>query len=190
MLSGKWGTVLGSMMLCAPLSVLAHTGQDLHFSFYSGFVHPVGGTDHLLVLLGVGFWAAAQGKASSRVIPGLFLVAMGLPAVFPVVGVGGTTEAVIAVSVVATGLLLWFEDRYPVIPGTLLVLVFGFFHGQAHVAEIPAGVAAEAYAAGFLVASALLQTLGVCLGRWDRPAFGQFLSVLCGGAGMIWLAAA
>jgi urease accessory protein len=176
-------------MLCAPLSVLAHTGQDLHFSFYSGFVHPVGGTDHLLVLLGVGFWAASHGKVSSRVIPGLFLVAMGLSAVFPVVGMGGMTEAVIAVSVVVTGLLLWFEGREPVVLGTLFVLVFGFFHGQAHVAEIPAGVTAEAYAAGFLVASALLQTLGVCLGRWDRLAFGQFLSVLCSGAGMIWLAA-
>lgn len=187
---GKWERFLGSVMLFTPLSALAHTGQDMHFSFHSGFIHPIGGVDHLLVLLGVGFWAAVHGKVLSRVIPGLFLAAMGLSALFPFVGIGGMTEIVIALSVTATGLLLWFKGRYPMVPGTFLVLVFGFFHGQAHVAEIPAGMASGAYAAGFLTVSAVLLAIGVCLGRSDRSAFGKVLSVLCTGAGMIWLAAA
>ena len=120
---------------------------------------------------------------------GLVLAAMGLSALFPFVGIGGMTEAVIALSVTATGLLLWFKGRHPVVSGTFLALVFGFFHGQAHVVEIPLGVSAGAYAAGFLTASALLLILGVGLGRLDRPIFGKVLSVLCTGAGMVWLAA-
>ena len=42
--------------------------------------------------------------------------------------------------------------------------VFAIFHGHAHGAEMPQSVSGYEYAAGFLLATALLHTTGVALG--------------------------
>ncbi len=52
--------VLG--MLClVPTMVLAHEGTGSPGGFASGFLHPVLGLDHLLVVLAVGIWGARIG---------------------------------------------------------------------------------------------------------------------------------
>jgi urease accessory protein len=59
-----------------------------------------------------------------------------------------------------------------------LVGFFAIFHGQAHATEMPLGASAGAYAAGFVLATALLHVAGIALGAtigrigaaYGRPA--------------------
>jgi urease accessory protein len=52
--------------------------------------------------------------------------------------------------------------------------LFAMFHGQAHGAEMPASASALGYAAGFMMATALLHVAGVAtgfgMGRISAPA--------------------
>ncbi len=62
----------------------------------------------------------------------------------------------IILSVVALGAALAFAVRMPLVAAALAVGGFALFHGFAHGAELPAGAGAPGYAAGFLLATALL----------------------------------
>jgi urease accessory protein len=78
-----------------------------------------------------------------------------------------------------------------------VVGVFAIFHGHAHGAEMPIGAGALAYAAGFMLATALLHiggiALGVLIGR-SGETLGRYTYRLGGAlvalAGVILLAAA
>ena len=56
--------------------VYAHTGIDAPYGFYSGFVHPWSGPDHLLVMFAVGLYAAALKHRGAILLPVSFVVFM------------------------------------------------------------------------------------------------------------------
>lgn len=155
-----------------PGVALAHSGVGVGDAA-SGFLHPLTGADHLLAMVAVGLWASQLGR------PGLWL-----PVCFPLLMVVGAaigrsgmfvpgTEAMIAGSLLVLGAAVVLAWRAPV--GTAAVIVGGFamFHGYAHGMEIPAGASPAVYAAGFVVATALLHGVGLgigLLGRWPAGA--------------------
>ena len=169
-------------MTAIPGAAFAHTGAGEAHGFLHGFVHPVGGLDHVLAMIAVGLFAARLGGRALWLVPASFVLMMVAGAGWSLAGYGlSFVEAGIAFSVVALGLALAIGRTLP--DGIAAALVGGFavFHGYAHGAEIPADVSGLSYGTGFVLATVLLHLTGIAL--WlgvGRFADGRILRV--GGA--------
>jgi urease accessory protein len=177
----------------------AHLDPGEHGSFLAGFSHPLFGTDHILAMVAVGLWAALLGHALGGralwLVPSAFVVTMAagfaaamldLPLPF--------VEPVILASVVVIGLLAAVALKVPTLAAMGMVGFFAFFHGHAHGGEL-GEAGAGAFAAGFIVATALLHADGVALGlalaRFLGSARGRYATRAAGAAtalGGLWLA--
>ncbi len=161
-----------------PTAALAHTGVGDTAGFAHGFLHPVGGLDHVLAMLAVGVLAALLGGRALLLVPLSFVAMM---AVGFLLGIGGVAlplvELGIALSVIVIGGAAAWGGRLPLAAAMSLVGVFAVFHGHAHGAEMPADATGLAYALGFVAATALLHLAGIGLalgatrlaGRFGRP---------------------
>ena len=150
------------LLLITPSMAFAHTGHGDAMGFMHGFEHPVGGLDHVLAMLAVGIFAYVLGGRALWLVPlsfvGMMLVgfALGLGQVnLPFVELG------IALSSVAIGAAAALGRPMPVAGAMALVGVFAVFHGHAHGAEMPATTSGLGYAAGFILATALLHIVGI-----------------------------
>lgn len=146
----------------------AHTGDDPHDGWQHGFIHPLNGLDHLLAMIAVGVWSmqlsSHMGKRAIWLMPVIFVLAMGFGGLlgfvaFPFIFV----EHGIALSLLIIGFLIARSVQLPILAGMLLIAMFAVFHGYAHGNEIPDGAAIQDYAAGFMLATALLHFLGIGL---------------------------
>jgi len=137
-----------------PGAALAHPGHDA-VGFTHGVMHPLGGLDHVLAMVAVGLYAALLGGRALWLVPATFVGAMAMGGAFGAAGVTlPYTEAGIALSVIVLGLAVALR----------LAGVFAIFHGHAHGAEMPQDASGTAYAAGFMVATALLHGAGIAIG--------------------------
>src|SRR5690606_1200260 len=67
----------GAVVLAATTPAFAHTyGGALGGGFAQGFLHPLGGLDHLLAMVAVGIWAAQLGGRALGFVPAAFVAAM------------------------------------------------------------------------------------------------------------------
>jgi urease accessory protein len=156
-----------SALLLAGLSgtAAAHTFGAEGAGFAEGLAHPFLGLDHVLAMIGVGLWAAQLGGRALWQLPLAFLTVMAGGAWLDQAGSDWSgTEAMIALSVVALGLLVAVSARMAGWIGIGLVALFALFHGYAHGQEIPQAVAPVTYAAGFLLATLILHLIGLGLG--------------------------
>ncbi|WP_162419691.1 HupE/UreJ family protein [Microvirga brassicacearum] len=140
---------------------LAHTGVGSGTSFLSGFLHPLSGADHILAIIAVGLWARLLGGRALVVFPASFLIAM---LGGGVIAMAGWTLPAIEAGIAASILVLWaliiFRARPPILIGSGLCAVFAVAHGYAHGAELATGSNPAQYAAGFLLATAVLLLIG------------------------------
>ena len=154
-------TIVGLGLVVLPSSALAHTGAGGH-DLVHGFMHPVGGLDHVLAMVAVGIFAFVLGGRALWAVPLSFV---GMMALGFVLGANGRVlpyaELAIAVSSVVIGGLAALGKRMPVVAAMALVGGFATFHGWAHGAEMPASSAALSYAMGFVAATALLHGAGI-----------------------------
>jgi urease accessory protein len=149
----------------APTAAFAHAGGGDAHGFVHGFAHPFGGLDHLLAMIAVGLFAYQLGGRALWLVPASFVLAMTAGGALGLAGVPVPfVETGIAASVLVLGAIVAFGVRAPVAIAMALVAAFAVFHGHAHVAEMPAGMSAVPYAAGFVLATALLHAAGVTLG--------------------------
>ncbi|MGE0724613.1 MAG: HupE/UreJ family protein [Alphaproteobacteria bacterium] len=140
----------------------AHTGHDEAGSFLAGLFHPVGGIDHVLAMVAVGFLAGRLGGRTIWTLPAAFVAAMSAGALFAFVGGGlAHVEAAIALSVVVLGLMMAADRRWPTVAASLLIAAFGLFHGYAHGAEAPDGGSLAGYGAGFMLSTVALHVAGI-----------------------------
>lgn len=142
-------------------AALAHPGHAEN-GFVSGLMHPLLGVDHLLAMLAVGYWAARFKGGARWLMPAAFVGCMGAGALVSLPFV----EPMIALSVLVLGLAVAIAVRFEAWIGALLVAVFALYHGQAHFTEIPEGASAAAFAAGMLLATALLHLSGMFIALW------------------------
>ena len=180
-----------SLMALLPLPAAAHHPMDgampetLWQGFASGIGHPVIGLDHLAFLLAAGVLAAALPRGDAfRAMAG-FLAAGMVGLTLHMAGIGlGMTEALVATSVLLTGLALLVAK--PVSAPALLAgfALAGLFHGHAF-AEAVIGAEATpiiAYLAGLAVIQGALMLGAMTLARqsararWLRPAMGAAAS--------------
>lgn len=160
----RWALAFGAVAVLSG-QAWAHPGHVAP-SFAGGLAHPVTGLDHVLAMLAVGVWAAQSGGRARWALPAVFVGVMGVGGAVGMAGVGlPGVEAGIAASVVVLGLLVACAARWSVAAAAPLVGAFAFFHGHAHGTELPAAASGTAYAAGFVVATALLHAAGLWLGH-------------------------
>ncbi|AQS41220.1 MAG: Urease accessory protein [Candidatus Tokpelaia hoelldobleri] len=149
-------------------SAFAHIGVTEHGSFISGFSHPFGGADHILVMVAVGLWASQLGGKAIWAVPAAFVLAMGAGFVLALNGIHVPfVEPAILASVVAIGLLAAMALRLPTGVAMAIVAAFAVFHGHAHGSEL--GIAGAAgYGLGFALATVILHVIGIAIGLAPR----------------------
>lgn len=165
--------------LLAPMPALAHEGGAQAHGFFIGFLHPVGGLDHVLAMVAVGLWAGLLSGRANWALPAGFLGAMVLGFGLGAGGFGlPMVEAGILASVIILGALVAAAARFPLVVAVPLVAVFGLLHGHAHGTEM-VGQGALGYAAGFILATAALHGLGLF---GARAISNQLIVLVAGGA--------
>lgn len=172
-------------MLFSPLPALAHVGSSLPYgSFIAGLSHPVLGLDHFLAMVSVGILSAQIGGRAIWTVPCTFVAVMAVGGLLGWLDVGLTaTEAGIAFSVLALGIVIAADRKLPLLAAMTAVAIFGMFHGYAHGAEMPDVAAPVRYAVGFLTGTALLHIAGVIIGDISQHySLGKVLLRVAGGA--------
>jgi urease accessory protein len=148
-----------------PAAAFAHTGAGEVHGFVWGFAHPLGGLDHILAMVTVGIFAWQLGGRALWLVPATFVLLMAAGAALGVAGLPlPFVEFGIAVSVIVLGSIVAFARGAPIAVAMGIVALFAIFHGHAHGTEMVLNAAGGAYAAGFLLATALLHLAGIALG--------------------------
>jgi len=156
---------VAAALVLLPGVALAHSGHGDAAGFARGFMHPLGGLDHVLAMVAVGLYAALLGGRALWLVPATFVAVMALGGAAGVAGYAlPYTEIGIALSVVVLGVAVALRVGLPALAAMALVGVFAVFHGHAHGAEMPQSLSGYDYAAGFLAATALLHGAGIALG--------------------------
>jgi urease accessory protein len=181
-----------SILLGVAASVLsgvayAHPGHDLHAGFATGFMHPLTGWDHLLVMLSLGIWAARRPQQGWQ-LPVLFVSVMALFAALAMVWLPmSLAEVLVAASVLVMGGLLIAKIALPKGMQLSVVALMAAMHGYVHGTELGSSWSALA---GMVLATASLHGLGWLLGRQQQPwlkAVTQLLGGVMMGLGAYWL---
>jgi urease accessory protein len=153
-----------AILVAIPGAALAHPGHDAG-GFAHGLVHPLGGLDHVLTMVAVGLYAALPGGRALWLVPATFV---GVMAIGGALGAAGYplpyVETGIALSVIVLGLAVALRVSLPTLGAMALAGLFAIFHGHTHGAEMPLGVSGVTYAAGFMLATALLHGAGIAIG--------------------------
>ncbi len=179
-------SLLALTLIALPTAVFAHTGAGDAHGFLHGFMHPVGGIDHILAMVAVGVFAFVLGGRALILVPLSFV---GMMAVGFVLGTNGVTlpyaELAIALSSIVIGGVAALGKRMPVVAAMALVGGFATFHGWAHGTEMPADAGALTYALGFVAATALLHASGIAAAMGVAAVtgkYGKIVARIAGGA--------
>jgi urease accessory protein len=172
-------SLVAAMVVLTPMVALAHTGAGDTSGFVHGFGHPISGLDHILAMLMVGVFAWRLGGRALWLLPTTFVSIMALGGTLGIAGIEVPfVETGIAFSVVALGAIVAFDVKAPASTAIGVVGLCAIFHGQAHGAEIPEDAGGLAYAAGFMIATALLHLTGIGAGFLTGKASEHYGSVV------------
>lgn len=164
-----WAGVAFGIASLVTNSASAHVGTGLAGGCVSGFMHPFGGSDHLLAMVSVGLWGAFLGRPLIHVLPVVFPAMMVAGAIMGMFGVPlPPVELGIACSVLVLGGCIALSFRAPVWAASSLVAAFAVFHGYAHGKELPSAADPAGYSAGFVLATGLLHVAGIGIGLLNR----------------------
>ncbi|MBM6593296.1 HupE/UreJ family protein [Microvirga pudoricolor] len=163
--------VLSAALSFAAAPAFAHTDVGTVSDFAHGFLHPIGGLDHVLAMVTVGLLAALLGGRALWAVPLSFVGMMIVGGALGFMGVEvPAVETGILASIVILGAVVALGRPLPVGLAMALVGVFAIFHGYAHGAEMPMESGAIGYSIGFALATALLHGAGILAGL---AAFGH-----------------
>jgi urease accessory protein len=182
--------VLAASLILMPSLALAHPGIPGHtHDLASGFMHPIGGLDHVLAMVAVGLFAAQLGGRALWLVPASFIAAMAAAGIAGMSGIAlPLTETGIALSVIVLGGAIALRLAMPVAAAMALVGFFAIFHGYAHGIETPETASGLLYGLGFVAATALLHGLGIgigsLVGRLDA-GYGRKLVRIAGSAAAV-----
>jgi urease accessory protein len=166
---------------------LAHTGGGVSGGFFSGFMHPILGWDHVIAMVAVGLWGAFLGMPAIWVLPVVFPLVMAFGGALGVLGVPVPgIETGIALSAIVLGAMVAFCVRPPLWVAAVIVGAFAIFHGHAHGTELPDAANPLAYSFGFVIATGMLHVSGIAFGLLVRWPVGKL--IVQAGGGVIALA--
>jgi len=149
----------------APTADFAHTGLGDAHDLLHGFMHPIGGPDHVLAMVAVGMIAAQLGGRALWTIPTSFVAVMAVAGACAMAGIRlPYVEIGIAFSVIALGAVVALPVKLSLAIVAAMVAVFAVFHGYSHGLEVGDG-SGIAFGFGFASATALLHLAGIGLSR-------------------------
>ena len=168
-------TLLAAALVLVPSLALAHPGLPGHtHDLATGFVHPLGGIDHVLAMVAVGLWGAFLGPPAIWLLPVVFPLVMALAGAYGVLGLPlHGVETGIALSAIMLGAMVAGAVRPPLWVAALLVGAFAVFHGYAHGVELPVGADAIAFSMGFVIATGMLHLSGIAFGGLSHWPAGR-----------------
>jgi urease accessory protein len=173
-----------------PVLAFAHAGHDHHSGFWSGFVHPFTGLDHLMMAIafGVLMWTANQrwklaGAAglAAAMVAGFMI---GAQALLP----DAVAEYGIIASLALLAVALWSKSNR-VLPVAAVLLAS--FHGIAHGTELGQSGSAGLLILGMVSAMALIYAAGLGIGAFVQkyvPHGKKIIGVLAAVVAVIGLA--
>ena len=181
--------LLPALAAAVVLSAFGATAAHAHMSgatgagWAEGLAHPFSGLDHVLAMVAVGLWAAQMKYPAAWLLPLAFPAVMAAGAVLAALGfaVPGV-EAGIAGSVMLLGLLVALTARPSLAVAATVVGFFALFHGHAHGSELPMTADPWLYGAGFVIATVILNGIGLVFGSAARRPVGRPLVRLAGAA--------
>ncbi len=161
-----FSTILAASLVVATAApAFAHTGAGGTSGFMHGFMHPIGGLDHVLAMVAVGLFAFLLGGGAKWRVPAAFVAMMAVGGLLAVNAVAVPfVEVGIALSVVVIGALVAAGRGMPVAVAMAVVGLFAVFHGHAHGLEMPVTSSGIGYGLGFMLATALLHGAGLGVG--------------------------
>lgn len=176
----------GALALFAMPSVSFAVEVEGDSGFFSGFLHPLLGFDHLLAMVAVGLLSVQIGGRAMWYVPLAFLVFLGVGGALGLADIPlPQVEGAIALSVFGLGLVIALSTTVPLVVAMFMVGFFAIFHGHAHGMEIPFIAVPGLYVAGFLIASAVLHIAGVGLGILQKHEVARAkIGAGCGGIGL------
>jgi urease accessory protein len=153
---------IAALLMLAAGPAIAHVGHGSTASFAAGLGHPLGGLDHVTVMVLVGLWAGLKGGRALWVWPATFVGVMLIGGILGMEGVPlPFVEPAILASVVALALLVALAVDLPVSVGAGILALFALFHGHAHGTEVAGTLNGVEYMAGFALATAALHLAGI-----------------------------
>lgn len=179
-----------ALLLLGVTPALAHVGHGATESFAAGLLHPLGGLDHIAVMVAVGLWAVLKGGRALWVWPCAFVGVMLIGGALGMAHIAlPFVEPAILASVVALGLMVALAVDMPVALGAIVIGGFALFHGHAHGSEVTENIGGFEYMAGFALATATLHLTGIGFAQLMtrshmRPAIrvAGALCIIAGGA--------
>lgn len=154
-----------TVLLLLPDAAFAHVIAGEPGGLAHGFLHPLGGIDHMLAMAAIGVIAWQLGGRALWLLPATFIAVMAAGWGLAMADVAMPhVEIGIAASVIVFGLAILLGAKAPLILYATLAAIFALFHGYAHGAEMSASDAPMRYAAGFVTATALLHAGGIGIG--------------------------
>ncbi len=147
---------------------MAHPGgnhDDLGNALSCGFLHPLTGMDHLLVMIAVGLWAVQLGGRALWMLPLSFIGSMILGGSAGLLGVQAPmVDHCILASLLLLGVALSMAWNPGMLTAFACVAAAGMCHGFAHGMEIPSGMKPALFLAGMIACTGLLHALGISVG--------------------------
>lgn len=141
----------------------------------SGVTHPLSGLDHLLAMVAVGIISTQIGGKAIWKLPVTFITFMLIGGTLAIVGIHlPGVQQVIALSVLALGVMIAVSKKMPIEWAIACVALFAVFHGHSHGEEMPLIAHPVIYAMGFVLSTAVLHITGVLIGHYaakNRIAF-------------------
>ncbi len=135
------------LLLAFSVPALAHPGHGTD-SFQAGFLHPLTGLDHLLMLTGAGVLSALSGRKLLLPLATLGMMLAGAVAGSLLGGFSGMEMLIIASLALCGVMMFKTENRL-----LLAVPALAMFHGWAHGVEM-SGHSFWLFTSGFMLASA------------------------------------
>jgi urease accessory protein len=164
-------------------AALAHVGDHSHMGFTEGLLHPFTGVDHVLAMVAVGLWASQLGGRALWLLPLTFPAVMAAGAALGMSGVAlPWVEIGIAGSVMVLGAVVALALRPSLAISIPLIGAFALLHGYSHGVELPVGISALGYGAGFVAATLVLHAVGIATGLIAGRLPVRFAARSAGGA--------
>jgi urease accessory protein len=174
--------LIGILLLALAGPALAHTDGSAGAGFISGFLHPIGGWDHVVAMVAVGLWGAFLGPPAIWLLPVVFPLVMAAGGAAGVLGVPlPGVEIGIAASAIVLGAMVALAARPPLWIAAVIVGAFAVFHGHAHGTELPEAASPLAYSLGFVIATGLLHAAGIGIALVARWPHGRMIVRAGGG---------
>jgi urease accessory protein len=150
------------LLLSLPCLAQAHSMQFSTVNWFSGFMHPLQGVDHIVAMIAVGLWAVQL--RAVFLLPMTFLIVMSLGGIIGSLGFElPNVETWILVSSIVLAILVIKKQSFSMSINALIVAASAFFHGYAHGYELADKTNLWSYSIGFVTATLLLHGIGIVL---------------------------